>query len=220
MFPLLENLLIAVTPSIVLLLFIAHHDVNEKEPAGLLLKLFMLGVLSVIPAVILEFMVQFPTYNYFDIFAYAFFGVALIEEGVKFMAVKLALKRAKSFDEVFDGIIYCVYVSLGFATIENILYVLQYGTSTGLVRAITAVPAHAVFAVSMGYFMGIIKAGRGGTVNRFLVLFAPTLLHAIYDFILFANFDWSLIVFIPYVAWIYSKAVRMIKDTYNLEPFE
>ncbi len=220
MFPLLEDMVIAVTPTILLLIFISRHDVNEKEPAGLLLKLFFLGALSVIPAIILEFVAEFPVYDYFDTFAYAFIGVALIEEGVKYAAVKMALKRANSFDEIFDGIIYCVYVSLGFATIENILYVLQYGTSTGLLRAITAVPAHAVFAVSMGYFMGMVKSGRSGVLNRFLIIFAPTLIHAIYDFILFANFDWSLVVFIPYVVWIYSKAIKMIKNTYNLEPFE
>ncbi len=219
MFPLMENLLIAVTPTILLLIFIARHDVNEKEPISLLIKLFLLGILSVIPAAVIEAFVQFPTYDYLDIFAYAFFGVALIEEGVKYYAVKFAVRRAKSFDEVFDGIIYCVFVSLGFATIENILYVLQFGTGTGLVRAITAVPAHAVFAVSMGYFMGVHKA-VGGVVNKFLILFAPTLLHAIYDFILFANFDWSLVIFVPYVVWIYTRAVRLIKDTYNLEPFE
>ncbi len=219
MLPLVEDLVIAVTPTILLLIFIARHDVNEKEPFLLLVKLFFLGVLTVIPAVILESVVQFPTYDYFDVFAYAFVGVALIEEGLKYIAVKCAVRRADSFDEIFDGIIYCVFVSLGFATIENILYVLQFGTSTGLLRAITAVPAHAVFAVSMGYFMGVHRA-VGGKVNKFLILFAPTLLHAIYDFILFADFDWSLVVFVPYVIWIYTRAVRLIKDTYNLEPFE
>ncbi len=219
MFPLLEDIVIATTPTILLLIFIARHDVNEKEPLSLLVKLFVLGIFSVIPAIILEMFAQFPAYDYFDIFAYAFFGVALIEEGVKYAAVKFAVKKAKSFDEVFDGIIYCVYVSLGFATVENILYVLQYGTGTGLLRAITAVPAHAVFAVSMGYFMGSFKA-VGGKVNKFLILFAPTLLHAVYDFILFVDFEWSLLIFVPYVVWIYTRAIRLIKDTYNLEPFE
>lgn len=219
MFPLLEDFIIAVTPTIVLLIFIGRHDVNEKEPKSLLFKLFMLGVFSVIPAVILEVIVEFPTYDYMDIFLYAFFGVALIEEGVKLFAAKFALKRESSFDEVFDGVIYCVYVSLGFATVENILYVLQYGTSTGLLRAVTAVPAHAVFAVSMGYFMGLSKAGKGGVVPKVLTLLAPTVIH-VYDFILFANFEWSLIIFVPYVMWIYSSAVRLIKETYDLEPFE
>jgi RsiW-degrading membrane proteinase PrsW (M82 family) len=220
MFPLLEQLIIATTPTIVLLIFIGRHDVNEKEPVTLLIRLFLLGVVSVIPAVILEVIAEFPTYDYFDIFLYAFFGVAIIEEGVKYAAAKFALKRAKSFDEVFDGVIYCVYVSLGFATIENILYVLQYGTGTGLLRAVTAVPAHAVFAVSMGYFMGLSKSGRGGVIAKILVLLAPTLLHAIYDFILFANFEWSLLIFLPYVVWIYTGALRLIRETYDMKPFE
>ncbi|MBE6037682.1 MAG: PrsW family intramembrane metalloprotease [Anaerofustis stercorihominis] len=217
---LVEDLLIAVLPTFILLMVIKQHDMNEKEPTGLLVKLFIMGMLSVIPAIILESMVYLPTYTYFQVFMYAFIGVALIEEGVKLFMAKIALKRATSFDEVYDGIIYCVYVSLGFATVENVMYVLQFGTSTGIVRAVTAVPAHAVFAISMGYFMGLVKSGRGGPVGRFLIWFAPTLLHAVYDFILFTNLDWSLIVFIPYIAWIYSKAIDMIRETYDMEPFE
>ena len=216
---LVEELLIAVLPSCILLMVVKHLDLYEKEPASLLIKLFFLGMLSVIPAIILESMVVLPTYTVFQVFVYAFVGVALIEEGIKLYMVNAALKKATSFNEVFDGIIYCVYVSLGFATVENIMYVLQYGTSTGIVRALTAVPAHAVFAVSMGYFMGLTKSGRLRS-GKILILLAPTLLHTLYDFILFLNIDWSLIVFIPYVAWIYSKAIDMIKDTYELEPFE
>lgn len=219
MFPLMEELVVAITPTILILIFISRHDVNEKEPLPLLVKLFFLGMVSVVPAAVLEMLVNFSLPGYLGIFLYALFGVALIEEGVKFAAVKFAVKRAESFDEVFDGIIYCVFVSLGFATVENILYVMQYGISTGLLRAVTAVPAHAVFAVSMGYLMGMNRAS-GGKISKFVILSVPAILHAVYDFILFVNMDWSLIVFIPYVMWIYTKAVRLIRDTYDMEPFE
>ena len=75
--------------------------------------------------------------------------------------------RKKEFDEPFDGIVYAVMVGMGFATVENISYVSQYGLMTGIMRLFMAVPAHASFAIIMGYFMG--KARFSAKKENFLL---------------------------------------------------
>jgi RsiW-degrading membrane proteinase PrsW (M82 family) len=96
----------------------------------------------------------------------AFIGVALVEEGVKYLGARLFSYRNRAYDEIYDGVIYCVCVSLGFATVENILYVMQTGVSTAVIRAVTAVPAHTIFAIVMGYYMSI---GRFYTQGKFFI---------------------------------------------------
>ena len=120
-----------------------------------------------------------------DVFIKAFFVVGLVEEFSKYVVVRYIAQRNKEFDEPFDGIVYAVMVSMGFATLENILYVYSYGYETGVLRAFTAVPAHATFAVLMGYFMGKAKFSNRTYVFNLTGLLAATLFHGAYDFFLF-----------------------------------
>lgn len=220
----LLNYVIAIVPTIIIIIFILKFDRYQKEPVSLLAKLFVVGMISVIPVAILESLVTRITgeaKSVEGIILYAFFGVALIEEGVKFFGAKLFAYKSKSYDELYDGIIYCVMVSLGFATIENILYVIQYGTQTALLRAITAVPAHAVFGVLMGYFLSLGKfMDRSRGYYRFCSIAAPVIAHGIYDAILFLQFDWMLFIFVPFVIFLYIKAIRLIKSTYDIPPID
>lgn len=119
----------------------------------------------------------------------AFFKVALIEEFSKFIFVRFVLYNNKNFNEPFDGIVYAVMVSMGFATVENVVYTFQYGFATGILRMFTAVPAHAAFAVLMGFFLGKAKfTHRRGLYYSLIALLAPTLFHGSYDYFWFVSY--------------------------------
>jgi len=121
-----------------------------------------------------------------DQFYDAFFKVALIEEFSKFVFVRFILFPNRNFNEPFDGIVYSVMVSMGFATLENILYVFQYGFETGILRMFTAVPAHATFGVLMGYFLGKAKFAHRRTLYYSIVaLLTATAFHGAYDYFWF-----------------------------------
>ncbi len=215
-------IVLATLPSIVIIIFILRHDKYIKEPINLLIKLFVVGAIIVIPAAILESL--FPSaknQDIFDVFFSAFIGVALIEEGLKFIGVRLFSFKNYAFDEIYDGVIYCVMVSLGFATVENIMYVLSSGLSTAILRALTAVPAHTIFAIVMGYYISMGKfAHKKRFYYKFMSLTAPTLLHGTYDFILFTNYDFALLIFIPFVIYLYIKGIRIVKATSDIPPVQ
>ncbi len=185
-------LALAIAPGLAICIYIFWKDKYDPEPKKMLIWAFILGILSIIPAVILENMVVRSGMIFSDSIIktaiYSFGGVAIIEEGVKFFVVFRFLYPKKDFDEPFDGITYAVMASMGFATLENVAYVVDNGIPTGIMRMFTAVPAHASFGVIMGYFMGLAKfdSARSNT-NLALALFVPAVLHAAYDFPLLLN---------------------------------
>lgn len=215
-------LLLAILPTIIILIFILSHDKYNKEPRSLLIKLFAVGMLTVIPAVMLERLfpeVLYPSWS--DVLLSAFVGVALIEEGIKFLGARLFSYRNRAYDEIYDGVIYCVCVSLGFATVENILYVMQTGISTAIIRAVTAVPAHTIFAVVMGYYMSMGKFyDQGRFYYKTMSVLAPVILHGIYDFILMSGYEYALLIFIPFIIFMYFRGLRIVKITSNIPPVE
>lgn len=121
-------------------------------------------------------------------FIKAFFVVALIEEFSKYVIVRYFAQPRQAFNEPFDGIVYAVMISMGFAATENILYVLEGGTKVAILRAFTAVPAHATFGILMGYYMGKAKFGNNRIKMNLLGLSLAVLFHGAYDFFLFINF--------------------------------
>ena len=187
-------LLLAVAPATIIILYIYFKDKFEKEPIGFLFKNFLLGATAsiLITTVLGGFVGKLiPLTNdtsVFQQFIKAFIVVALVEEFSKYVIVRYYAQRNKEYNEPFDGIVYSVMISMGFATLENVLYVFQYGVSTGITRAFTAVPAHATFAILMGYFMGKAKFSKNKIVLNLSGLFLATLFHGAYDFFLFINF--------------------------------
>ena len=147
---------LAVLPVLVLLIYIYVKD-PHKESFGSLLKIFFFGVISTIPAAILEIIVDCfvdtKHLSYIGFFIYVFIGIALVEEFVKWFIVKKAIYNTNKFDEYYDSIVYCTFVSLGFAGLENIGYVTQNGFAVGILRALTSVPGHACYGVIMGYYL-------------------------------------------------------------------
>lgn len=144
-------LLLAIAPVLAIIVYIYFKDKYEKEPIGFLTKNFLLGAtISIILTLIIGFFVAivFPltdVKNVFQQFLQAFIVVALVEEFSKYVIVKFYAQKNKEFNEPFDGIVYSVMVSMGFAALENILYTFKHGLETGVLRAFTAVPAHATF---------------------------------------------------------------------------
>jgi protease PrsW len=189
-------LALAIAPGIAICLFIYFKDKYNKEPFGLLLWSFMLGMLSTIPAIIIQMTFTKPVNQLMGegiahtvVFAYTI--VALSEEGSKFLLMRWALFNRRHFDDPFDGIIYCVMVGMGFATLENIGYVMLYGFNTAITRMFLSVPAHASFAVLMGYHVGLAKFDVANRSRHFfLAMFWPVLFHGTFDFFLFVGNTW------------------------------
>ena len=187
-------LLISLAPVIAILIYIYVKDKYEKEPLGFLFENFILGaIVSIIITLVLGYFLQdfFSITNKESIiqqFIKAFFIVGFVEEFSKYIIVRYHAQKNVEFNEPFDGIVYALLVSMGFAALENIVYVYQYGFATGLIRAFTAVPAHATFGILMGYFMGKAKFSDSSLKYNLLGLLIATLFHGAYDFFLFINF--------------------------------
>lgn len=204
-------ILLAVLPTIFMIVFIYYKDSYEKEPVGLLVSLFALGMAGIIPAVAYEAAGEafIGLFFYKDSWIYnfisAFFGVALVEEGVKFIVLYFRTWKNPNYNYKFDGIVYAVLVSLGFATVENILYVLEGGLSVAIARALLSVPSHAIDAVYMGFYYGYAKyydsvgIVRRRNKNLRMAVIVPVLLHGCYDFLLFENSLIYLAVFLVFV---------------------
>ena len=189
------NLLIAaITPVFIVIIYIYIKDKYEKESKWLLFFNFLLGaILSILISTILYeihglFFQKADKFVVIDQFIKAFFVVALIEEFSKYVIVRYYSQPKKGFNEPFDGIVYAVMVSMGFAAVENILYVFKGGLDVALIRAITAIPAHATFGVIMGYFMGLAKFSNQKRKWNLIGLLLAILAHGTYDFFLFINF--------------------------------
>jgi len=220
-------LLASLAPVLIILFYIYFRDKYDKEPLGLLLKALLMGIVVIVPVIFIERLLMnlMPQSSKVAAAAYHAFVVAgSTEELFKFLALYLLVWNSPSFDEKFDGIVYAVFVSLGFAGVENVLYVMDGGMQTALTRALTAVPAHAIFGITMGYYLGIAhmyKELKGPYLARALLV--PILLHGIYDFILMVEVGWLLLLFIPYVIVLYVMGMKKMKehsDTSVFKPLE
>ena len=181
----------AIIPVAILCYYVYKKDVN-KEPKGLLAKIFIFGILIAIPTVFAELLVEkllspLESNTLIYIFVYTFLGVAIVEEFFKWLVVRTIGYNSKNFDELYDIIVYAVFSSLGFACFENILYVLGNGLSTAIMRAILSIPGHMCFGVLMGYYMSKAKVNslNGNhdlaTKNMILSILIPTIAHTAYD---------------------------------------
>lgn len=194
-------LLLALAPCLFLLWYFYHRDKYEPEPKKKIIKIFLLGALMVIPAGIIETILcgalNYITSGFINIFIMSFIIIAPTEEFVKFLAVKIWVYRSTEFDEVMDGIVYTVSASLGFATIENIFYVLSHGIGIGIARAFLAVPGHAFFGALMGYYIGRAKFNKEKENSLIIkgLLFA-ILLHGLYDFLILTKTALALLVIV------------------------
>lgn len=203
-------LLLTMAPVIILAIIIYSQDPYEKESKRLLKKLFIFGILSAVATVVfsifaekffLIFQANEQSLDKKNLFTYIFVTIALVEEFFKFAFTMIGSWNDPEFGHSFDGIVYAVYVALGFAAIENFLYVLTAITTMGaitraVIRAVTAVPIHAICGVFMGALIG--KAKQLGNKERYLAMsfslvlavLIPAIIHAIYNWTIMANYSY------------------------------
>jgi len=219
-------LIASITPVLIFLYLIFKKDKN-KEPIGLLAKCFFGGFLSIIITLIIDVPMMYIGTAFqsplFKSFYEAFFVAAIPEEFAKFIILYWIIWKSKFFDEHYDGIIYAVFVSLGFALVENIMYVSEHGIGIAFWRAILAVPGHGLFAVAMGYFLSLAKFNKQTNVQKYLVLslVVPMGLHGTYDFLLMyssslteADAGFALIllgIFTVFIIFLWRFGIKKIK---------
>lgn len=187
---------LAILPVIILAWYIYEKDKYEKEPLRMLLLALILGMLA-IPLDIFVVTIINATIPGQTVFYSAFFEAGIPEEFCKWALFMLVIWRNKNFNEFFDGVVYACFIGLGFAGIENIMYVFGNETiggalSTGVLRALLSVPGHFLFAVIMGYFLGMAKF-RPEKRQKYLILsyVCPMLAHGIFDYLLMLSSAFS-----------------------------
>lgn len=208
-------ILLSLAPVFIIGGYIYYRDKYDKEPMRFIWKALLAGAFIVIPVIFVEqflsiFLPLFP--GILNAAYHGFVVAAFTEESFKFLALFLLFWRTNIFNEKFDGIVYATFISLGFAGVENVMYVFQFGVSTGITRALTAVPAHAVFGVTMGFYAGQARfydKQRKELLRKAILI--PILLHGIYDFILMTGYNWLLVFWIAFVVFLYISALKRIK---------
>lgn len=189
-------LALAILPVIVLMIYVYKKDKYEKEPVGMLIKAFLLGILSIPLALCYDeiFAEMLPGKT---VFFEAFFQAGIPEELAKWGLFMLFIWKNKNFDEFFDGIVYACFIGLGFACVENIMYVFDSETyndaiHTGVMRALLSVPGHFLFAVIMGYYLGLAKFKKNERSKflTFSILF-PIIAHGLFDYLLMLSSAFS-----------------------------
>lgn len=199
-----------IAPGLALLSYFYLKDQYESEPISMVFKTFLFGALLVFPIMFIQYVLE--TENVFQSsLLNAFLSSSLLEEFFKWFVLFYTVYQHVNFDEPYDGIVYGASVSLGFATAENIFYLLALGVEYAIGRALLPVSSHALFGVIMGYYIG--KGKFSGTSTKkwiALSLFIPFVLHGIYDYILNSIEYWIFIMF-PFMIFLWWLGLRKVK---------
>lgn len=225
-------LFLSVLPSIALGVTIYKKDIVEKESPGLLFKLFLGGaigsvILTLLLSTVLEPIIpdlEDSNNNFIYLAITTFFKVALVEEFSKWIFLKKITWKNKEFNYIYDAIVYAVFVALGFATIENIIYVLgsEGGISIAILRAILSVPGHAFDGVFMGYYYGLAKQAKINDNiklfkrNMIFSLLIPVVFHFIFDYLLLSENSILLILYLVFIILLYINAFKRINKLSNI----
>jgi len=184
---------LAAAPALLLLRYYYRQDRERPEPKSLVVRIFLLGIAATFVAIPLELLMSvfqglFTDFPLLMALFKAFVVAALVEEYLKLTIVRVFAYRNRNFDEIMDGVVYTVVASLGFACMENILYVMGGTIGTALSRAVTAIPLHATASGLMGYYIGRAKFATSPQVERALInrgLRIAIFVHGTYNFLLF-----------------------------------
>ena len=216
-------ILSAILPGLVFTLFIVFIDRYDKEPKKLLIKVFLFGMLATIPTIIAETVGQ-----YFNIFSgligqifEAFIIVGFSEEYFKRRVVLRNAFNHPAFDEKLDGIVYCSIAALGFATLENIFYIINYSAvmpDIWIIRAILSVPAHLLLGITMGYYLAMARfCNEPGQCISYMrkSLYIPAILHGAFDFILMTDVPLISLLLVPFVILLWITSLVRLRRYYK-----
>ncbi|WP_400163814.1 glutamic-type intramembrane protease PrsW [Brevibacillus sp. TJ4] len=206
----------AIAPGIAILSYFYLRDSFEPEPISMVIRSFIFGMLLVVPIMVLQYIMQHEWHWQGGVMMEVLQS-AVLEEFFKWMVIFFTVYQHLEFDEPYDGIVYAVAVSLGFATLENFFYLIINGTNVALWRALLPVSGHALFGVWMGYYMGRAKF----TVNRRKQLFflwfsviLPILLHALYNLIFLSIQNW-IVVIIPFMVLLWWQGMKKVQRAHD-----
>lgn len=213
----------ALIPSIILIYLVLKQDRIESEPFGLLAKLFAFGAIICLPAGLLEgvgeaAIMGFTRDTELQTLLMYLVCVPLAEEGLKYLVLRLGTWKNDAFNFTFDAVVYAVIVSLGFATLENVLYVLNYmSLEVALMRGVMSVPLHCTCGVFMGYFYGMARNYHARNekamvaLDKVLALAVPLLIHGLYDFALSVDSDAVSFGGLAFTAVVFILAVAQVR---------
>ena len=219
-------LFISILPVYLVGRYVYRKD-KSREPIGLVMKLFFGGLgafgMTIILSLILGLFFPSILSDSFDgdligLFFKVFFGVALVEEFSKWFFVYKLSYNSPEFDQIYDMVVYAVFVALGFACIENIFYVFEHGFGVGVIRGLLAVPGHACDGVFMGYYLSMTKVSelkneRESIGNyKLLSLLVPVLLHGFYDYCLFSQSYLFIGLFFVFIVCLYVIVIGKLRS--------
>ncbi|MDP2624895.1 MAG: PrsW family glutamic-type intramembrane protease [Candidatus Peregrinibacteria bacterium] len=226
----MELLVLALAPSVAIGMLFYLRDKYDREPLGLLFKTFLLGALTIIPVGFAEYWLFelwgidiFNTGSLLTTLLAMLFLVALVEESAKFLVVRWYAWNKPEFNEPYDGIIYTLMASLGFATVENILYVIQWGATVAWLRAFLTVPMHALTAVIMGYYIGLAKYSKTkkeSDGNMYTGLWIAILFHGFFNWFVSSNITILILMAPVLVGYSWYVGLRASKISATSSPFK
>jgi RsiW-degrading membrane proteinase PrsW (M82 family) len=241
----IQILIFAISPALALAIYFYRKDKYEKEPSEFLIRAFLGGVVAAFMAIAIEIvLIPFAAYfkvayfpniapavlHFLKIFFISFLVYGLVEEWCKYREFQDVVYGNDNFNEPFDGILYSVMIALGFATLENLGYVIKayfkfgigFMAGVGIGRAIFSVPGHCCFAVIMGYYFGKAKFARKKRLRSrylFKAFLYAVIVHGLFDFLIMIKTAWGGLFFLLLVLWSWDFAFRAIKEEVGESPF-
>ena len=225
MFYYLLLLFLSIIPAVFLLWYFERQDKGRKEPLHLKWKIFRWGVFVTIVAAVIELNIEDIYYSlnitpsshfWIYIALSSFVTAAFVEEALKLWVVKTHVYKDKHFDEIMDGVTYTIIASLGFATLENILYVFDGGIGLAITRALISVPAHAMFSGIMGYYIGKARFSMAqGTDGKIMLkgFLLAVFYHGLFNFLLFTE-SWPVGLVFPLLLIMWAHLRHLIKKAH------
>ncbi len=212
---------------VIILGYYTYSQDREKEPKRMLIKLFFGGLVSALLTIIFSIILRmiFPNFNYnfeqlnpIQLIFYTFIMISLVEELSKFIITYLISYHNKEYDQLYDMIVYSVFVSLGFAWIENLIYILDGGISIAISRFLFAVPTHTSVAIFMGYYLSLSKLYDISNNKKLRIknlgysILIPTILHGIYDYLAYSNHYILVYFFFIFTCLLFLRAHKKLKQ--------
>lgn len=210
----LAIIIAALAPGLALLTFFYLKDRYQPEPLKMVIRLFIFGAIIGFPVMIIQYGIKTEVTNH--IVFTSFISVGLLEEFFKWFIIYFLVYNHSEFDEAYDGIVYAVAVSLGFATLENFLYLMTEGLSIAIIRALLPVSGHALFGVIMGYYLGLAKfmPKRSSQIKMLMLsIMYPILIHGSYDLLIYSSQIYWLWTVIPFMVGLWWLALKRMHQS-------
>lgn len=217
----LKLLALALAPGVAILLYLYFRDPHEREPPRVIVRTFLAGALVAVPVLAVNFLVLEPLRARLGLTGVwaavwqAFVGAGLTEEFFKFAGVLLTVYRSPNLNEPYDGVVYASALSLGFATLENLVFVFTGGFATAWARAFLAVPGHALFGIAMGYYLGRARFATGVRARLrawVLALAVPVAMHGAYDLLaLHTEVEALFYLLVPLMGFFFVRGARQLE---------